>query len=348
VPLTGPQISTLVAALDAHMDAGMIGMLANDLGVNLANEAPGADAKGMAFKLATLLNAATPPRDAELLEAVHARGNAALKAVVAELLRPAFFSPSGDPHDAILLGRRAFVDRDDLRATLKEFTNPSPYSTRVLIVSGNEPCGKSYTWEFLRHLAWASVGAKAQRLRLKATGYTPRQLVEQVFALLQLDRSGLPEMKDDPQLARVEPLIAEFKGKLATMGPQRYWLVIDDLNDTSALPSTAETAFALAQAVEEVKPDALWMALLGYNAPITDPELLYVARDDPRFPDPVCVAAHFRCIAETSPSPLTQERALEIASVLFSKYDALDKAAMTELTPLLERMGEKLRQGLQP
>lgn len=348
MPLTGSQVSTLVSALDAEWDLPALSLLAADLEVNLLNEAPGATAKEAALKLVTLLNTSMPPRDAELLERLRERGNARLKAVVAELLTPGFFSPTDDPHDAILLGRTAFVDRADLRARLREFTNPSPYTTRVLVVSGNEPCGKSYTWEFLRHLAWVTVGAKAHRLRLRATGYTPRQLVEEAFALLRLDKSGLPPMTDDPQLARIEPLITEFKGQVATMGEQRYWLVIDDLNDASVLPATAETAFALAQAVEEVKPDQLWLALLGYNAPITDSELRYVAKDDPRFPDPDGVAEHFRCIAEVSPKPLTPERALEIATVMFSKYAQLDKAAMIELTPELEQMGEKLRLGEQP
>jgi hypothetical protein len=218
----------------------------------------------------------------------------------------------------------------------------------VLVVRGEEPCGKSYTWEFLRHLAGATVGAEAQRLRLGRTGYTPREVVEEAFRLLRLDKTDLPPMTDDPQLARIEPLITEFKGQLPEMKGQRYWLVIDDLNDPDVLPAAVETAFALAQAVEETKPDRLWIALLGYNVPITDAELRWVAQDDSTFPDPECVARHFRSLSETSPNPVTAERALEIAKVLFSAYAQLDKAAMIELTPKLEQIGEKLRDGQQP
>ena len=348
MPLTGSQIAKLVGELDQHWDLPALTLLASDLDVNLGNVAPGRPMKEAALALVTHLNASMPPRDAELLEKLRVTGNAPLKAVAAELLAPGFFSPTDDPHDAILLGRTAFVDRGNLRDELREFTNPSPYTTRVLLVRGNEPCGKSYTWEFLRHLALATVGAKAQRLRLRGAGYTPRQVVDETFGLLRLDKSGLPSMTDDPQLARVEPLITEFKGQLAAMGQQRYWLVIDDLNDPSVLPAVAETAFALAQAVEEIKPDQLWVALLGYNAPISDAELRYVAQDDPRFPSPDGVAKYFRCIAEASPKPLTAQRALEIATVLFSKYAQLDKAAMIELTPVLEEMGEKLKLGEQP
>jgi hypothetical protein len=348
VPLTGSQIARLVSELGEQMDYPALRMLASDLGVHIDNLVPGASLQTAALAFVTHLNTHMPPRDGELLERLRVEGNARLRAVVAELLRPGFFSPTGDAHDAILLGKRAFVDREELRTSLREFTNPDPYTTRVLVVRGAEPCGKSYTWEFLRHLAWASVGARVQRLRLQRTGYTPRQLVEAAFMLLGLDKSDLPHMTDDPQLARIEPLITEFKGQLARMSEQRYWLVIDDLNDPSVLPATRETAFALAQAVEENKPDQLWIALLGYNLPITDEELVYVAQDDPRFPTVDLVASHFRCLAEASPNPLTFERASEIASVLFSKYPRLDKSAMIELTPILERMGEKLRAGEQP
>ena len=351
MPLTGPQIAQLVTALDEQWDLQKLSISAANLGVKLSDEAPNAGMSEAALKLITILNTCLPPRDGELLEEIRARGTARLQAVAEELLRPGFFSPTGDAHDAILLGRTAFVDRADLRRELRAFTNPDPYTTRMLVVRGDAPCGKSYSWEFLRHLAWASVGAKPLRLRLRNANYTPRELVDAAFRLLDFDVDRLPTLADDPQLARIEPLISAFKGQLATMGQQRYWLVIDDLNDPGVTPSVSETAFALAQSVEESRPDRLWVALLGYNAPITDTELRFVAQEYPRFPDAACVAEHFGFMAAAGPAgadPLTPERAREIADVLFEKYAELDKAAMTELTPRLEQMGEKLRLGERP
>jgi hypothetical protein len=228
-----------------------------------------------------------------------------------------------------------------------EFLNPSQHSTRVLVVRGVEPCGKSYSWGFLRHMAWSALGAVPLRLPIKDTSYTPRELVEAAFGLLSLDSSKLPPLKDLPQLARIEPLINAFKGQVPRMQGPPYLLVIDDLNDPSVIPATVETAFALAQCVEEVRAQYLWVVLLGYNVPITG-ELRHVAQDDASFPDLACVAKHLEAMAAAGPQPIEATKAREYADLLFSKYAQLDKAAMTELTPRVEELGEKLRQGQQP
>ena len=126
------------------------------------------------------LNGLLPPRDGELLEMVRTRGNARLKTIAAQLMAPTYISPTNDPHDAIILGRTAFIARLDLRSRIRDFTTGvNPFTTRVAVVRGNSPGGKSYTWEFLRHLAFASVGAQPFRHRLKGKGedYTPSAAV---------------------------------------------------------------------------------------------------------------------------------------------------------------------------
>ena len=123
--------------------------------------------------------------------------------------------------------------------------------------------------------------------------------------------------------------------------------MIDDLNDPSVIPATVETAIALAESVEEIRAQYLWVVLLGYNVPITG-ELRQVAQDDASFPDPACVARHFEAMAAAGPKPIGAAKARQYADLLFSKYAELDKAAMTELTSRLEELGEKLRLGQQP
>ena len=125
------------------------------------------------------------------------------------------------------LARRPFVARDDLRTGIREFTNPASSRREFLIVRGAEPGGKSYSWEFLRHLAFG-VGAVAVKLRLKGTSYTPRQFMQQVYRLLELNPEVLPDLTDSPQLARIDALINDFKGRLNSL-KERYWLVSDDL-----------------------------------------------------------------------------------------------------------------------
>ncbi|UHD16359.1 hypothetical protein [Thiocapsa bogorovii] len=351
MPLNDIQIGQLADALDEHSDDGRLQLMATDLGVNWANLNNGI----MPFRarVATLiryLNGQLPPRDTELLEMVRERGNAHLKTVAAQLMAPTYYSPTGDAHDAIVLGRAAFIARRILRDRIREFTTDvSPFSTRMLVVRGGTPGGKSYTWEYLRHLAHVTVGVQPIRLRLKDKGeaYTPRHLFEEVFRLLDLDLSALPSLNDDPQLARIDALLATFKGKIVGL-KRRYWLVIDDLNEPTVTPGVREAAFAMAEAAEELKLDYLWIALLGYNDSISNPELRYIAQDDAEYPQPAFVAQHLQALSSSGPNPLQGSRAKEIADLLFQKYQALDKAAMMELTTRVERMGEKLQQGLQP
>jgi hypothetical protein len=217
----------------------------------------------------------------------------------------------------------------------------------VLVVRGEQPSGKSYSWRFLHHLAVHVAGAIPQRLALKDTGYTPRQVFEETFRLLDLDVAAVPPMPDDPQLARIAPLVNAFKGKIVRLA-KRYWLVIDDLNDPSVTPAMRDAAFAIASAVEELKPPELWVVLLGYNPPITASELRHIEREDAQFPLTDLVAAHLESIAKPSALPLPIEKAREIAEGLFREFPNLDKAAMIELTERLERIGEGLQQGRWP
>lgn len=347
MPLTGQQTTYLAGEFDSQWDIPKLDMFASSLNVNLNNLAPDGKMFDRALKFVTHLNQAMPPRDRELLQELSRQGNARLKAVADDLLRPTYYSPSGDPHDAILLGKTVFVDRANLRQVMRDFTNPSAFTTRVLIVRGDQPCGKSYSWEFLRHLAVSSVGAVPQRLRLKDTRFTPKQIFEQVGFLLDLDRSGLPSMTDEPQLARIDPLINWFKGQVVKL-QRPYWLVIDDLNDPTTTPAMLDAVYALAYSIEETKPANLWVALLGYNVPITDPDLHFVAQEDARFPDASFVAEHFESVAKAGPVPLTHDMARQMAELLFSKFPKLDKESMINLRDSIQTIGEKLKLGQQP
>ena len=347
--LNGAQIIRLVEEIEAQSSLQILEMQANSVEINLPNLAPSLGLKESAIKLLTKLNTQMPPRIDQFLELLIQANNARLRQVARELLTPTYYSPNGDVHDAILLGKTAFVARDELRKSLRQFTNFSPATTRVLIVSGDEPGGKSYSWKFLRHLAGA-FGFYAVTLRLKGTSYTPRQLFEQVYLLLGLDPATIPQLTDDPQQARIDSLLNAFKGKFSSL-TKRYWLVIDDINDPSVTPAIRETLHGIASSVEDLRPENLWVALIGYNTPITptfNPDWREVAVDHAEFPSPAMVAKHFALVSARSAAPLTPARAQEIADLLFSKFPTLDKEAMIQLTTLFESMGEKLQEGLQP
>jgi hypothetical protein len=343
MPLTGSQIARLAHELGEQWDDQRLELFADLLDVKLDTLPAGKPA----FRIVEHMNSSWPPRDRELLELLYERGNERLKRVARELLRPGYFAPNGHALHAILLGRAPFVDREDLRSKLEDFTNPGAYTPRVLVVRGEEPCGKSYTWGFLQHLALATVGAKPIRLRLKDRGYTPRALMEDVFNLLSLDLCRLPTLSDDPQLARIDSLISAFQGQLAKMAGQRYWLVIDDVNDPGVTPAITDTVFALAQKVDDARSDHLWLVLLGFSTPITRSEML-VAEEYAQFPDPAQVAEHIQCIDAAGPKRLTPRRARNIANRLFEPFPVIDKAAMEQLTPLLEQLDDRIMNGEQP
>jgi len=310
---------------------------------NLNNEAPAGSMKERAMVFINAMNSALPPRDRELLENLRIYGNARLRSIADEQLTPKFISPTGLPHDAVLLGRTAFVDRSTLRGILRDFTHPSAYTTRVLIVSGDGPCGKTYSWEFIRHLAICT-GAIPQRLRLKDAGYTPRQFLDYSFQLLGIDTSEMPKMIDDPQEARIEPVMIWFKGRKLPTIAKPHWLVIDDLNDESVTKPVREAAYALAYCAEEAKAN-LWVALLGYNEPITDQELGQIGEEQPTFPDVQLVADHFMMIAARGPVPLERERARRRARSIFGRYSLIDKEAMMRIKKEIEEEDARLMRG---
>jgi len=344
--LNSAQIAELADQIANKSSLQKLTLYAGEVGINLPDLAPGLPLRQAAIKLITELHNRTPPIIDQLLDVLRVKGNAALKATANELLKPNYYSPTGDAHDAIILGKTAFVARDDLRTGIREFTNPSQFSTRVLIVRGAEPGGKSYSWEFLRHLAFG-VGAVPLKLRLKGTSYTPRQFMQQVYRLLELNPEALPDLTDSPQLARIDALINDFKGRLNSL-KERYWLVIDDLNDPGITKPVVETAYAIAYEVEDMRPAKLWVALLGYNDEIVDVNLRHAVKDDAEFPQPPLVAKFLELVSGNSPVQLSSARAKEIADLLFKKFGKLDKEAMMRLTIDLENLGQKLQKGLQP
>jgi len=347
--LTGAQVSWLANEVDQSWSADKLAVFVHEeLEIDFSKLAPGQDLKQRVVELFKVLTRDLPMRDGELLEKLEIAGNQRLRNAARKLLQPSYFSPTTDPHDAILLGEEAFVDRGELRKKLRKFTNPSPYTTRVLIIRGEEPCGKSYSWSFLRHLAWSSVGAKAVHVPLADGDYKhPRDLVEQTFFMLDLDLDVLPAMPDQPQQARIDPLIGALYGQIGKL-PERRWLVIDDINDQAVTPEIRETAYAIAKCVEDNRPENLWVALLGYNEEILDNKLRKVVVEDVRFFDAELLAQHFQWIAGASGNPLSPAEAREYADLIFAKYPVLAKEAMISMTRDIETMGERLKAGERP
>jgi hypothetical protein len=350
MPLTSHQIDRLAAAIAAHWAFSGFTMFAKDYWeLDPGNLAPNQPLKVQARTFISDLNSRLPPGDRDLLVKLRDHsGVPALAAVAKILLEPPYLSPTEDPHDAILLGRAPFVDRAVLRDHLREFTNPTANTTHVLIIRGDGPCGKTYSWSFLRHLAKTTLGAEATRVQLAEMEFTePEEFVTDIFLRLGLDpdRLRLPALLDKPQPARTtKSLVSAFIGQARRL-QDRYWLVIDDINDEKVIPEICDAAYAIARSVEHEQPANLWVVLIGYNEPINDEELSWIKQDDARFPNAELLAKHFEFIAATVGCPITPEKARGHADDILGTVSKPTKAEMISLTKIIESVGERLRLG---
>lgn len=344
--LTGKEVDELVDEIVRQLDRPMLTTFLSDhMEMSLANETPnGAAFRTEAMTVINLLNNAQPPRNSTfLLEQLRTNApNLALRTLATRLLTPTYFSPTNNVVDAILLGQVPFVDRKPTRELLREFVHPSHVTPRVLVVRGDRPSGKSYTWEFLRHLAYET-GATPQRLRLADTGYTPRQVAADIVRLVGCPQMPLPPMADDPQDTHVQPLVNSLVGLIPAL-PRRYWLVLDDLNHDSVGKPVREFAYAFALAVEDNRHENLHLALLGYNDPIVHTGLKG-RTDHPRFPDVGLLAEHLAHMAAAGDKPLSVELATRYAELLLERHSPLSKESMQLLTDDIRTMGCRLREG---
>lgn len=344
--LTGPQIGRAQAAiLSAFEESPLRRCLQFQLDKNLDHITKPAKLPDRVFELLNTAN--NEGWMVGLLRALkscnpHPDLHKALDAILDDLLKPTFISATGDPHDAILLGPRAFIGRKNLRSEIRHFTAASSYTSRVLVVSGEKTSGKSHTWLFLLHLA-REYNVQPILLELRESpSITPRELFGRVGTVLGLGTSDLPAMPDDPQESRtLYPLLDWFQEKVNYLR-KPCWLVIDDLNESTTTPSMQDAAYAIARFVEKKKPEYLWVALLGYDKLVKDRESTSFRLDEARYPDADEVSIDLGCITSIAKDRLkmTQDEARRLANLLFFlESNSLDKEAKLRLASAIETMG---------
>ena len=104
---------------------------------------------------------------------------------------------------------------------------------------------------------------------------------------------------------------------------QRYWLVIDDINDPVVTPEIRETAYAIAYDVEDVRRPVGGVARVqrvDYR-----PKLRKVARDNTRFPDAALLAKHFQLVVRADGKSLSRKEAHRCAEAVFSMFPVLER-----------------------
>lgn len=348
MPLTGPQADDLVEGIVRNWSAEKLELFLSDhLDLRLDELAPVGTLRERAVAVVSYVNGQRRPRDREFLQLLRKHGdNAALEELAGTLLTPPYY-PDGDALDAVLLGKIPFVGRQSLRELLRPFVEHPDDPPRVLVVRGAEPGGKSYTWEFLRHLA-ARSGALAQWLPLADMDYRPRQVLVEALTLLGLSDDSVPPMADDPQDSHLQPLVNSFMGAIPEL-ERPSWLVIDDLNHPRVALPVRELAYALAKRVEYTGLPNLHLVLLGYNDPIPDARI-ELRTDRPQFPEVCRLAQYLTLMASASGGePLPAGLAAHLAELLVKRNSppdpSLTKECMQKLSYEIGQLGRKLWEG---
>ncbi|MGW0120488.1 trypsin-like peptidase domain-containing protein [Streptomyces sp. NPDC003327] len=173
-----------------------------------------------------------------------------------------------DPFLSTLLkrGTTAFLDRAELREKLRGFVS-DPEQT-VLVVDGPPDSGRSYTYEFIRHLG-QHCGFRPVRVVLTRTT-TAARLVERLAAFVAgPGHDGIavnPTRLNDP-LPSYEDAVHRVVAR-ATAADERFWLVLDDCDRLDPNSDVWDCVGVLARAIYEHTPvrteTAPRLVLLGY------------------------------------------------------------------------------------
>ncbi|WP_230883152.1 trypsin-like peptidase domain-containing protein [Streptomyces venezuelae] len=174
-----------------------------------------------------------------------------------------------DPFDSMLLkhGTEAFLGRSELREKLRGFL-ADPEQT-VLVVDGPPDSGRSYTYEFIRHLG-QHYGFRPVRVTLSRTS-TAARLMERLAAFVAgpgADEVSLnPTRLNDP-LPSFEDAAHRIVGR-ATTAAESFWIVLDDCDRLDPNSDVWDCVGVLARAVYEHTPvrkeTVPRLVLLGYS-----------------------------------------------------------------------------------
>lgn len=196
-------------------------------------------------------------------------GNATLVAVCKLLLAnlrqrhpPPWYQPADHVQTCFLPGRRAFIDRKELRRALKELIGGG---SRVLAVNGPRRSGKSYTLQLISYLAselqayqYAVINLEQER----TTQLSPEAMMESIGLQLALSDLTLPsQRREEPRRARI--LCDWLVGK-NRQSARIWWVVLDGFHHPDVPEPTRELIQYLVGWVAENVCD-LRVVLLTYT-----------------------------------------------------------------------------------
>lgn len=179
---------------------------------------------------------------------------------------PGATSPSAltvvDPYACQLVGEQIFIDRTMLRAHLKDLLSASP--SRVLVVTGARPCGKSYTWFYVRQ---PELLGEAVPVLIDLSEWTepvpPLDVMSSIALQLGLSEPAIDQHAQGAAQAR--RLRDWLVGQLRPQEDSGRWLLVfDSLDHAAQRDETLQLIEFLARAAITQRPPGLRMILLGY------------------------------------------------------------------------------------
>jgi hypothetical protein len=161
-----------------------------------------------------------------------------------------------------LVGQQLFIDRTALRAHLPELLSASP--SRVLVITGDRPCGKSYTWYYVRQPELlGDITPVLIDLSERADPSLPVEVMTSIALQLRLP---VPTIDEHAQgAAQAQRLRDWLVGQLQPRDRDGRWLLVfDSLDHVGQRDDTLQLIEFIAGAAIRQRLAGLRVILLGY------------------------------------------------------------------------------------
>jgi hypothetical protein len=264
--------------------------------------------------------------------AVSESGNVSLGAVAPESHTATSIgsdiSPMADPYLSQMIGgQQPFIDRSALHGYFKDLLSGT--TSRVLVVTGDRPCGKSYTWFFISQPELlAGFTPVLVDLSEAKEPYSPVEVMSSIALQLHLEEPAID--RHAQQTAQARRLRDWLVGQLQQNNPDGRWLLVfDSLDHVGQQEETLQLIELLAGAAIRQRLPGLRVILLGYaNRLLIDPLESVLTEQVGDIGEPE-LREFFRMLAQQAKLPI--------------RDDAIDLAVHGVLSRLPEDRGPKLR-----
>jgi hypothetical protein len=181
-----------------------------------------------------------------------------------------FLAQLGSTADQVMPGPIAFFDREDLRNHLEDVLDPN-CNTRIVVIKGPSPSGKSYSFKLISRVGKGLAGANPQEVPL--VDYTqdpalePIDLMESIARLLSIPQTEMPRSKRAQDSRIVIKLTEWFVGAFNKRGDSTkpVWLCLDGFHLKGCPQWAVDFAVNLAIPCANGSIDNLVLFLVGFD-----------------------------------------------------------------------------------